>query len=713
MGIGTLCSHEYFETEMNYNINPFQQLYFADDLPSKQDFVELFSEVPLQAAINPIFQGGNVVLLGTQGCGKSMILSLLRPETRIAYAKAGKEFPVAENLRSFISAGVNITRSGIHELVQVTLNRGDDADMRELPLYFADFFNYWVMDDLLKSVTTIGSHPEVFGTKVDLSEMPAFVKLIVTQDCWFGALKDVKSLIELQERIASRIGIYRRWINGNLPETNPALYIQQSKTNIGEPIARTADCLRESGVTADKVPILIRVDQIEELHRAFTDRQRHLLFAFRKIINRVFAGRDARVHYRAGSRRYGWNNPDFLTVWGSEARLEKRRDYLLIDMDNELFARGEAKNTIFERFATDAFKKRVQYYYETKEVSDDLAKTVFGKNPVAQDRLESLNNQPEDKQIDRALGLDLASDGVNWTKEWRVFLRQLYRSGHKGMLDAVLAAAWGRQTGGGQIKMQHRESSPPTNAPWRERKWWRKERLDQAVLQLLTRNQQRFVWWGFNDVISLSGGNITVFLHICHRIWDGFLKKQSNLPSKDQVDLMRGETIEPAIQSTGILVASNEWFKKLPEEPGGDARQRFIEELGKRLNSAMMNDLPMRYPGGNGISVTESEFESNEQQAADLRRFIRESVGFGALWETLHSSKSKAGGRRIKFYLNPILCPRFQLPEAKTKEPYYWKIAEMVALAKKANVTLSRARAGQTKDAEGKYLFPEYNTQKS
>lgn len=695
---------------MNYTINPFQQLYFSDDLQSEHNFVELFSEVPLQAAINPIFQGGNVVLLGTQGCGKTMILSLLRPDTRIAYASAGKEFPVPDRLRNFISAGVNITRSGIHELVQVTLHRGEDADKRELPLYFADFFNYWIIDDLLKSVELIGKHPEVFGTMVDSSRAEKFVRSLVDQDCWFNALEGVSTLQELKTRLSERIGTYRRWVNGNLPDGIP-LSVQKSKTNVGEPIARTADCLRKSQMIAADVPVLIRVDQIEELHRAFTERQRQILLAFRKIINRAFAARDARVHYRAGSRRYGWNNPDFMSVWGSEARLEKRRDYLLIDMDNELFARGEVKNTIFDRFAEDAFVKRVKYYLgsEAKGVAEDLARSVFGKNPHAEGRLESLNKKPDDVQIDRALGLDLASDRGAWSEKWRAYLRQLYRSGSSGMLDAMLASAWGRQTGGSQYKRQHRQSSPPSNAPWRERKWWRKERLDQAVLQLLTRNQQRFVWWGYQDILSLSGANITVFLHVCHRIWDGFLKQQSSLDEKNRTDLLNGGEIKREIQQAAILFASNEWFRKLPEEPGGDERQRFVEELGKRLNADMMGDLAMRYPGGNGVSVTLAEFESKREDVTDLRRFMQEAVGFGALWDTQHSSKTKTSGRRIKFYLSPILCPRYQLPEAKTKEPYYWEISELLALVKRAQVTLSRGRVVRPSRTDNPFLFPELN----
>lgn len=694
---------------MNISINPFQQLYFSDDTQSENNFVELFSDEVLQTAIHPVFQGGNVVLSGTQGCGKTMILSLLRPEIRIAYSKAKKEFPVKKELRNFISAGVNLTRSKITDIVQVTLYRGDEADERELPLYFGDFFNYLIVDDLLDSINVIGSNPEVFDSIVDLSHVEEFVFTLAKQDCWFGYLDGVKTFEQLKERIAQRINFYRMWVNGNIDDPSPPDEIRHSKTNIGEPIARAAECLRQSGMVSDDVPILIRVDQIEELHRAYSDRQRCLLFAFRKMINRVFASRDARVHYRAGTRRYGWNNPEFMVVWGSEARLECRRDYQLIDMDEGLFLRGEVKNTIFERFAIDAFQKRVEYYFrnEHTDISKQLAKSVFGKSPNAHERIAQLNPHQNELQIDRALGLDIASDKEGWSLEWREYLRGIYRANHAGMLDATLAAAWGRQTGGARSKVQHRESPPPEGHPWRERKWWRKERLDQAVLQLMTRCQQRFMWWGYRDITSLSGSNITVFLHICHRIWDGFLKNEDSLPEDRRTDILHGGSIPANIQDAGILFASNEWFNKLPEEPGGNSRKSFVEKLGAKLNEGMMRDLRMSYPGGNGISITLSEFDSDGPNIPELRAFMFEAVGYGVLFETEHSSKSKSSGRRRKFYLNPILCPRFQLPEARTKEPYYWKIGDLLDLAMKAQITFPRRISTQKIQPESLSLFPE------
>ena len=221
------------------------------------------------------------------------------------------------------------------------------------------------------------------------------------------------------------------------------------------------------------------------------------------------------------------------------------------------------------------------------------------------------------------------------------------------------------------------------------------------------------MWWGYDDIRSLSGGNITVFLHICHRIWDGFLKNESSLPEKRRTDILTGGTIDLNIQTAGIFFASNEWFNKLPEEPGGNTRKSFVERLGLRLNDEMMHDLRMAYPGGNGISITRSEFDSEAKDVADLRNFISEAVGYGVLFAIEHSSKSKSSGRRIKFYLNPILCPRFQLPEARTKEPYYWKIDELFDLAKKAKVTLSKASSSQPVATENLSLFPHIDDPKS
>ena len=125
---------------MKWDRNPFQELYLSDSV-TEGAFVELFSPVPLTSAINPLFQEGNVVLSGTQGCGKSMILRLFVPKTRIAYADKGVDFPIGPRAARFVSAGVNLVTSPLCHLGQVTLGKGDAHDVERLPYFFGDLFN--------------------------------------------------------------------------------------------------------------------------------------------------------------------------------------------------------------------------------------------------------------------------------------------------------------------------------------------------------------------------------------------------------------------------------------------------------------------------------------------------------------------------------------------------------------------------------------------
>jgi len=678
---------------MNININPFQQLFLSDDVQTESSFVELFSDEVLQSAINPIFQGGgNVVLKGTQGCGKTMVLNLLRPKTRISYYKLGQKFPVQDNMTKFVSAGINLTQSGIAKLVQVTLGDSDAADCSKLPHYFADFFNYIVVKDILDNIKTIGMNGDVFDNLVNLSKKDDFAKCLVGNECWFGSLNGIKTFDELNVKINDRILFYKKWLNGNLDDLSQYPEIHSSKTNIGEPISQTAVCLRYVGVIAEDVPVLIRIDQIEELHRAFSKRQQNILLSFRYMLNRVFALRNSNVCYCAATRPYGWDKPDCLNVWGSDAKLENRRDYNIVDMDKELFLNTESTKSIFGRFAIDAFQKRILYYFKNEvgstNINKNLAKSVFGESPSPVKRLGELKIDLSDPQIDRILGLNLVEDKGKWSTEWIKFLRRLFKTTHEGMLNATLAAAWGRQTGGANSKLEHRQSPPPDDTPWIHRKWWRKERLNQAVLQLMTRSQQRFMWWGLEDILSLSGGNITVFLHICHRVWDAFLKNESSLPVNKRTDLLTGGMIDHRIQASGIQFASNEWFEKLPEEPRGNSRQMFIEKLGVLLNESILRDLSMSYPGGNGISISFNEYKTTKLKNNLLIDFMEDAVGYGVLIKREHTSRSKNVGMRIKFYISNILCPRFQIPETMTKEPLYWSVEKLYEFVKKSKVFL-------------------------
>jgi hypothetical protein len=287
---------------MNDNtINPFNELYVTETVPS-QDFVRLFSPVLIKDAL-PLFQPGNVVVKGVQGSGKSMLLNLLKPEIRIAYAKAGMDLPLPRKLSRFIGAGINFIRSAAIDFGQRATDPDQATDIQRLPLYFGDFFNYWILADLLKSVETLyrefgGEGPNNLGIQADPSTLDDFARKLVTDPCWLGYLSPAVDYKSLRGRIEERIGTYRRFLNFSLDAL--PVEIKRTTTPVGEPISHFTECLRQCGIVPREVPIFIRIDQYEELCR-LEDWSKDLGLKYRRVINKALGLRDPRVSYRASS----------------------------------------------------------------------------------------------------------------------------------------------------------------------------------------------------------------------------------------------------------------------------------------------------------------------------------------------------------------------------------------------------------------------------
>lgn len=686
---------------MNYSQNPFQELYVADTV-SHEHFVQLFSRVPMEALteFHQLFQKGNVALLGSQGCGKTMLLTLFRPEIRKAYADLNELFPVPPDYSRFLSAGINLTKSGIAHLAGVTLGEGREHDLRELPYFFGDFFNHKLVLDLLENLETVAADSAIFGARVSLDKADAFVKKLRKQDCWAGALDGCSTFDDLKALIRKRLECYRNWMGRNIGQQGAPELLRESKSTVGEPILRTVQCLKDAGVVED-VPVFIRVDQIEELAHAPAGPSADLRLAFRQMLNGALSRRDLSVSYRLGSRHYGWDTAGCLNVIGGGV-LEEKRDFHRVDFDAAL-RRKENVAGNFEHFAKDAFARRIKYYIK-EEVSpeSDLLASVFSGSARKQDRGESIfvSATEPPNSYERALAMSDKEEARMWSKEWRHFLAALYR---EEPLEAVLAAAWGRQTGGGGSKSEHRCEPPPKARPYPWKKpWWRKERLTMAGLQLSARRGQRLMWWGKKDILDLSGGNILAFLGLCYGIWNQFLKmEQAKGKTERHTNPLAGEHIDRKLQAVGIQEASKVWYDKLAEhKPGGDIRQRFIGKLGNFLRRSLREDKRMSYPGGNGFSLEVTVLEAKALPNRDAWSFIKQCVGWGALVAVDHTTKEKSGERRLKFYLHPVLSPVFQIPVAHTKEPLYWELKDLMKILVEAEVPFLFALP-KTEDAAG------------
>lgn len=632
---------------MNSRTNPFFELYVGERL-SGDDYVTIFSPYLVEYVSTALFSPGNVIVTGVQGSGKSMLLSLFKPEMRIAYTQARKHFPVPEDKSKFIGAGINLAHSG-------SLNFGlrpidvDGAGTPDeiLPIYFGDFLNYWIVADLIRSVRLLNSNDacrEQLSIKIDESTERLLVKIIASDENFFGLFSDCKTLEQISSTINSRISTYKEYLNYNtdfMPQK-----IKETKTEVGAPISALANALWASGTIPRDVNIFVHIDQYEEL--ADFDGQAGKLY--RSVVNKALKRRDPSVSYRIGSRGHGWDAG--LGIYRTGAKLEQERDYKLIALDTWLRRREEGP-WIFPGFAADVFEKRLSYAHlplpsANSLIKDPLLRRVFGETPSAEEKARRYAGSSPEQVV--------KVDYPGWPQAWKTFLWEL---AHRDPLSAKLGEAWALQKGKGDIVNSASLSEP---YPWNHRKYWRKERVDQALMQIAGRRQQRLIWSGEDDIVELSGGNILVFLSICQHIWDAWLQSEKTA-SYDSLPQIRDY-----VQGVGIYSASSHWLSKILQETGrsGD-RHRFIKVVGAALQEELSTDKAQSYPGHNGFSISDESLDRD----TEVRDLLFELSDYGNLFEMPHTTKEKDKKSRRKWYLNPILTPQFKIPYRRGKEPLY------------------------------------------
>ncbi len=633
---------------MDHRMNPFHELYVGETI-SEKDFVTVFSPYLVNYA-EALFIPGNVVLKGVQGSGKSMLLALLKPEVRVAYAEAGTPFPISKSRCRFIGAGINLTHSGATYFGQRPIRSTGEGDDEVLPIFFGDFLNYWVVADILRSIELLsngagGKIADRLSISFGEPEKKRFVGEITEDDSWFGYLKGITEYDTLRRRIHGRLINYREFLNYNTDDFPDE--IRTTKTTVGVPISATARALWRTGVVPTDIHFFVHVDQYEELSN-IEGRSGRSGSLYRRTVNKALASRDPTISYRIGTRGHAWTSGDDLEDGGS--KLEEERDYKLIDLD-DMLRRKEHPDIPwrFPGFADDVFRRRLEYAgFEVSGTKNGLIRQMFGRG-----------RQPEEKA--RAYAGTSQRRAVKvleeWPDQWNTFLLEL---ADRDPLSARLAEAWARQPNKSEIV----QSIPEERYPWETRKYWKKERIDQALMQIAGRCGQRLTWSGANEIIGLSGDNILVFLSICQQIWDIWLLYRRTHDSE-----IKGiPQIKELYQAAGIFNASRHWLGKIQQDTGRSGnRSRFVKHLGQILSKRLFDDKRQSYPGHNGFSVVDEELDADPE----VRGFLNELSDYGNLLEFPHTTKLQDRKRRTKWYLNPILCPQFRIPYSRRKEPWY------------------------------------------
>lgn len=634
--------------------NPFHDLYLSEAI-SEEALVEIFSPIIVELA-GAVFEPGNVIVKGLQGTGKTMLLNLLRPESRIAYKKARIKFPIPKEQAKFIGAGVNLRKCGALEFAQHLQAGLDERQIQELELLFADFINYWVVSDILATILKFSDAGDEslcadIGISLEAAKLKAFAENFSTDDCWFGVHPKASSIHELQASLASRIGWYRRFLNLNIVALPNE--ILGSKTVIGDPILKVAEALRSSGVISDSTKVFVRIDQYEQLTTLNVAGTKYGE-ACQQLIHKAIGARDGRVSYRIGTRSHGW--PARPTIYRTTDSLELKRDFSFLDMD-ELFRRREnARTWKFPDFARDIFARRLRaaaFHSHDAQKKNSLA-DALGDSPRPQERVA--------KYVSTSSGLDIIQREIsgieNLNASWKGYIERLAK---QDVLSSWLACAWVRQKSAGSRKKGGELAGPPPEdeKPWKP--YWYKERVPHALMQLASANRQALAWSGEDEILNLSGGQILVFLFLLQHIWDAWLR--DNRGSATEVLEF---PIPSDVQSQGVVEASQEWKTKQIEGPNARQRRVFVDAVGRHLYRRLILDKAMSYPGANGFSLRVDDLEKDVRLVA----FLCQAVGYGDLYEAPHTSKNP-GEKRRKYYLAPILSPVFRIPSVHTKEPEY------------------------------------------
>lgn len=643
--------------------NPFYELYLAETM-SASEFVTLFSPA-LIPHVQPLFLPGNVVVVGMQGSGKSMLLTLLKAETRLKYEQVHSDFPVPKERRKFISCSVNLAHSNATDF---GYRDWLDNDPREVEMLFGDFVNSLLVSDLFYSLSLYitKASPRVrseAGISVSRPDLNSLAELIAANGIWNGWLDDVRDWKGLETRLSQRITEYRSYLHRRKKEIAPD--VRATKTSIGEPLGDIADLLRSVNILSKDTNVFVDIDQYEELGNIVTAPHSEGTVDYRSVINRAISRRDPRVSYRIGSRRHSWRSHS--KILGSDGKLEEERDYKFVDLDL-LLKRGENRSTyIFPHFAEDVFQRRMQVA--------GLAQGDAKVRPV--DIYGSPESAAEKARLYRPKSSASAAQLTGLPPLRQATKQRLQRLATSDPLAAKLVEAWVRQKGETEGLLVR-----DGEFPWDRKPYWRKERIEMALFQLASSNQQRIIYSGDDEIFDLSNGNILVFISINQHIWSHYLRFAAT----------RGDSppalpkIGRDLQTAGIYDASEHWYNKIREETGRSAeRKKFVDELSRFLRETIISDKNMSYPGATGFSLKEADLD----HLPAVRLILEELADYGTLTMLSHTTKDRDRAARFKWYISPILCPHLRLPYKRIKEPYYSSIREVCAWLAKAGINVT------------------------
>lgn len=639
--------------------NPFRDPLVSELIEDPERYQKMFSERILVGETLQVFQPANVVLVGPQGCGKSMILNLVRYSVLSEWInRTGAPPDVLKMIVPYFGIYVSLVRANFHVFGRRSVNRHHSGmEFHEInSIAASDYLCHLLFLEFAKGLRFLMTpEGQALADWLRLTKDAILneVEVLGGLNSWFGYYVGASSLEQLCERAEMRLNGWRNFLNANIDSVPDEIW--ETKASMEECLHGMGKCLRNAGAPETPLSLFVVIDQYEALPELNASHGTYL----QRVVNSLIKARDPFVSYKIGARTYDWGSE--LRIWGAESRIEVQRDYSITNLSDVLMRSEDRTKWIFPNFAKDVALRRIQE--KGFNVTAEQLNQWLGPWTMHDESRRYLKGA----RIRQAIGRMPREIPA----EMGVFLAELCGE-NPSPLDLRLAGAWYmQQRGNGISDTRILQQLGPERAgissplPWHE-VWWRKERVGIALLQVASRANQKKLYYGWKTVIELSGSNITSLLLLCGEIWD--------VASKLDVPLL--ETVPPQIQTDAVYFASESWRSRDRQEKiGGRERYDVLTRLGFAIHDATVGDFAISNPGQSGFSVLEADLWTNERRER-VALFLQRAVSWAILEERPHTSKHKESSRR-KWYLHPLLSPVFAIPHTRVKEPLYVSVDDV------------------------------------
>lgn len=687
--------------------NPFSSFYLAEQFVRDTEFIikrgllspETFNIPELK---NLIIEPMNHFVMGVPGSGKTMALAFLRVECLSLIngnEELKKEF---KHIWGHIGRGLWGVYLGLllnEELLSPKNFKGFGLEDETWTNIFGDFVNAIYIKQMLEHLSSSITEPGgAIATWLGFSEKGNEIKSAIKnfaegvnmpEDCHTpeGLLKWAENRLKLyqkliKERTSPKIGV------NELPGSS--FY-----SELGYLPIKLVGSLRYSGVLTNDQRVFFILDEYDQCELSGrTD----FALSINSFVKSAARGFTPNLFVKVGTRPHGGHNK---TVLGGNAKIEDGRDYREINLT---ILRLKEKRTLFSNLVQDIANRRlrnVEWFKERK--IDNIKSLLEGKKPIEEADLYHSGKLPD--RIDHFKVLleycgvfkdskDRYEDLVSIIKEqvsetllqkYMVILacRQLQRLKDAGAkdLDKGYEPLMSELSKMGEfIKVGDKIKTD-------SKLYYKLKDLREPALFLLAHDYKRPRYYqGFETIILMAEGVPLNCIKIFRTLFDEVGYNISSFEKTKKIDIIK--------QNRVIRKVAGEIRKEASAYLcNWQIFQILLDELGFIFREIQLSPTAP-YPTPNGFSVEKETgwlLDSEPglcnlapgkdmEKLKYLKTILSEAIDWGYFIEMPHRSKTGSMKTRMKYYINSMIAPYYDLSVRHLKEPLYTGVDELISL---------------------------------